>query len=73
VLVCVLLAVLLAGRAWGERQMVTQPIDPVVLTGSDIGFRMAGRAGGSAVGTFVVKVDGRWVSTQPQWDVRRVK
>ena len=27
----------------------------------------------STVGTFVVKVDGEWVRTQPQWDVRRAK
>lgn len=37
-----------------------QPVDPVVLTGSDIGFRMTARKGGTPVGQLVVRVDGGW-------------
>jgi hypothetical protein len=37
---------------------------PVVLSGSEIGFRMVARAGDKAVGQLVVRVDGRWVEAE---------
>ena len=56
------------GYALGTAQMKTEPIAPVVLSGEEIGFRMVGRQGNRAVGVIVVKVNGEWVATAPQWD-----
>jgi hypothetical protein len=53
--------------------MKTDPINPpVVLSGSDIGFRMVDGQGETAVGVLVVKVNGQWVTTASPWDVKRV-
>ena len=35
-----------------------------IVSGSDIGFRIEGRKGNAAVGTWMVKVDGEWVEAQ---------
>lgn len=49
------------GVAWGYSQAVAaQPVDPVVLSGADIGFRMTGRKGDTPVGRLVVRVNGDW-------------
>lgn len=61
------------GYAWASPQVVTQPVSPVVLSGADIGFRMVGRQGDKAVGTFVVRVNGEWVTTASQWDPKRAR
>ena len=43
-----------------------------VLSGSDLGFRIDGTArDGTPIGTFVVRVDGKWVSPQFQPMLRR--
>jgi len=54
-----------AGYAWGsERQVVTELLaEPVVLSGADVGFRVTGPA--RRYGQFVVRLDGRWVTTAP--------
>ena len=35
--------------------------EPVVISGSDIGFRPEGWQGKARTGTWVVKIDGQWV------------
>jgi hypothetical protein len=35
--------------------------EPIVLSGSDIGFRVEGRAGAIPSGRFVVRMGGQWV------------
>jgi hypothetical protein len=37
---------------------------PMVLSGSDIGFRIEGRRGDTPVGTWVVRIDGRWIEPE---------
>ena len=37
---------------------VRRPVTPTVLSGSDIGFRVTGRAGVHAIGTLVVRING---------------
>ena len=37
-----------------------QGTDPMVLSGSDIGFRVEGHKGEAVVGRFVVRVNGKW-------------
>jgi hypothetical protein len=57
--------VVLGAGAWGYAQVVTpDPVMPVVISGSDIGFRMEARKGDKAVGRLVVRVDGTWMETE---------
>ena len=57
----VVLAVLIAVGVWASAQ-VRQPVDPpIVLSGSDLGFRVSAREGNTPVGTLVVRVNGQWV------------
>jgi hypothetical protein len=58
------------GYALELAQIRTEPIDPVVLSGGDVGFRMVGRQRDKPVGVWVVRIDGKWVATASPWDVR---
>jgi hypothetical protein len=51
--------------AFAHAQTVQRPVTPTVLSGSDIGFRVTGRAGDHAIGTLVVRINGEWVEAQP--------
>jgi hypothetical protein len=66
VLVLLSAAVLIACAAIGYAQARpdTRPVPPLVLSGSDIGFRVEGRKGTAAVGHFVVRIGGRWVDVE---------
>jgi hypothetical protein len=44
------------------RPVVVDP--PIVLSGSDVGFRISARKGDTPVGTLVVRVNGQWVEAQ---------
>ncbi len=63
---CVLTAALFGAAAWGYAQahVATQSVEPVVLSGADIGFRMTGRKGDVPTGELVVRVDGKWKPVQ---------
>jgi hypothetical protein len=72
----VLASVLSAGGAAvaGGSAVSGQSSEPVVLSGSDLGFRIHGTArDGSPMGELVVRVDGKWVSAQFQHALRRAK
>jgi hypothetical protein len=60
----------IGGYAVGRAQVRTEPMDPVILSGGDVGFRMVGRQGEKAVGVWVVRVEGKWVPIAAPWDVR---
>ena len=68
-------AALAAGYVWGSSaQVVTERLkEPVVLSGGDLGFRVVGRRGDTAVGQWVVRLEGRWVATAPGASVVPVK
>ena len=51
---------------------MTPPIDPTVLSGGDIGFRIIGRKGDTAIGSLVVRVNGEWIATQSAYGVKPV-
>jgi len=65
-LVLVLSASLFIAAQWGHTQTVPekQPgaLAPVVLSGSDLGFRVESQKGDTAFGTFVVRINGQWVT-----------
>ena len=70
-------ACLLVGTGWVAGQQTTQfqvPIDPHILSGPDIGFRVEGRARqGDVVGTLMVRLkNGEWVRALPNPSQGRV-
>lgn len=71
---CLLVMTFSGGAAWGYTQshVATQPVDPVVLSGTDIGFRMHGRKAGTPVGELVVRIDGEWKPVQFDYSVKPV-
>ena len=71
---CLLVVTFFGGAAWGSAQshFATQPVAPVVLSGSDIGFRMHGRKAGTPVGELVVRIDGEWKPVQFDYTVKPV-
>ena len=73
-IVCMMLVVFLAGAAWAkaQRQPLTPPMDPMVLSGADIGFRMVGRKGDTVVGSLVVRVNGKWIPAESAYGVKPV-
>lgn len=56
--------------AFAHAQLVQRPVTPTILSGNDFGFRVTGRAGNNAIGTFVVRINGEWVEAQPAGGVR---
>ena len=72
---CLLVIVFLAGAAWaGAQRFVTPPGSrPLILSGSDIGFRMAGRKGDTVVGSLVVRVNGEWIATEYAFGLKPAK
>jgi hypothetical protein len=56
---------LVALGSWISAQAVQRRAEaPVVLSGSDIGFRVESRRGSTPIGRLVVRVDGQWVEAQ---------
>jgi hypothetical protein len=69
----IVISALLSGVAWGYSQSVAaQPVFPVVLSGSDIGFRMTARKGDTPVGRLVVRVNGDWKEVEFSYALKRV-
>jgi len=54
------------------QSVMSDPVPAVVLSGSEIGFRMVARKGDKAVGQLVVRVDGRWVEAEFSGGVKPV-
>jgi hypothetical protein len=62
-LVVIWVASLVAVAALARAQVRMTPLpSPVVLSGSDIGFRLEGRIGSTPAGTLVIRVNGKWVA-----------
>jgi hypothetical protein len=61
-------AAMLAAGAWGHAQVQPpQPIPgqaPLVLSGGDLGFRVARRHGDKVVGNLVVRINGQWLDAE---------
>ena len=55
------LALALGAVALAQPRSAPPALEPNVVSGADIGFRIDGFDGRHPVGTLVVKVDGRWV------------
>ena len=56
---------IVAATAWVTAQaVVVNKVQPKVMTGADVGFRVEGLRGDTPVGTLVVKVNGEWVEAE---------
>lgn len=66
VVLCVVsLAVVgLFGQAQGPATPPAQAQTPTILSGGDLGFRVDGRKGNTAVGMLMVRINGQWVEVQ---------
>ena len=64
--------VVLAGSALAYSQVSVAPVPvaPVVLSGSDVGFRMTGHKRGTPVGQLVVRVNGEWKEVEFSYAVK---
>jgi hypothetical protein len=50
----------------------SQPVNPTVVSGPDIGFRIEGVRGDTPVGTLVIRVNGQWVEADFGSGVRKL-
>lgn len=61
-------AVFLAGGGWVAGQQTEPyrvPMNPTILSGPDIGFRLEGKERGAVVGTLMVRLkNGEWVEAR---------
>jgi hypothetical protein len=55
---------------FAHAQTLQRPLTPTVLSGSDIGVRVQGRAGDQLIGTFVVRINREWVAAEPAGGVK---
>ena len=54
----------LGGAVWARAQRpFPRGLEPVI-SGSDIGFRIVSRKGSTAIGTFVIRVNGEWLTAE---------
>jgi hypothetical protein len=62
-LVVIWVASLVAVAALAKAQVRMNPLpSPVVLSGSDVGYRVEGRIGTTPAGTLVIRLNGKWVA-----------
>ena len=52
--------VLVSGASGYDQSVAPRSLPPVVLSGTDVGFRMTARRGDTPIGELVVRVDGVW-------------
>jgi len=45
---------------YGQAAIRPQPVEPRIIAGEDLGFRMTARKGETPVGQLVVRIDGEW-------------
>ena len=61
------LSLIIAGafaHAQTPAQRGTTPA-PTIISGSDLGFRVARQQGNRVTGTFVVRINGEWLDAEP--------
>jgi hypothetical protein len=65
---------LVGASAWASGQLrVPEPVNPpIVLSGSDVGFRIESRAGDTVYGRIVVRIKGEWIAVGDSGGVRRI-
>jgi hypothetical protein len=67
------IAVLLVAIAWSHAQSLgSQRVTPMVLSGSDIGFRVEAMKGTTPVGRLVVRMNGQWVEPEYPLGVKQL-
>jgi hypothetical protein len=73
IVACFLGIGLVAVGTWVYAQAYgAQPVQPTVISGNDIGFRIEGTRGDTPIGTLVIRVNGEWVEPDFGSGVRRL-
>jgi len=55
-----------------EQAVQVVPLDPKILSGGDIGFRIDSMHGNVPIGTFVIRLNGKWVEPRSTTKAMRV-
>jgi len=73
-IVLLVIALVAVASAWIAAQSIgAQKVDkPIILSGSDVGFRVEAWRGSTPVGQLVVRVDGKWVEADFGGGPRRI-
>ena len=53
--------VAVAAFATAQARPMTKLPSPIILSGTDVGFRIEGRIGNTPAGTLVIRVNGEWI------------
>lgn len=79
VVIAVWVISMFAAGLWGHAQAplpqprsAPSPLQPTVISGTDLGFRVDARKGNTPIGRFVVRIDGRWVEIEESATIRRL-
>jgi hypothetical protein len=64
VLASVVVPAVVAARAEAQVHQIQPLPEPKVVSGADFGFRIEGDENGTAVGTLVVRVNGKWIAAR---------
>ena len=69
-----LTAALLGAAALGYAQARPRfdALQPQILSGDDIGFRVERHKGSSVAGRFMVRIEGRWIPAEASFEPRNV-
>lgn len=67
-----IISVAVSSLAYSQVSVRPVPVDPVVLTGSDLGFRVTAFKRGTPVGQLVVRIDGEWKEVEFSYRVQQV-
>ena len=72
IVLLVLAPVVWSAVASSQVSVAPTPVTPVVLSGTDIGFRMTARKRGTPVGQLVVRIDGEWREVEFSYGVKQL-
>ena len=70
----VALVIVAVTSVWAAAQAIgTEKVDPpITLSGPNVGFRLEAWRGDTALGTLVVRIDGKWVEADFAGGPRRI-
>ena len=65
-------ASLVAVASAREQSVQVVPLEPKIISGGDIGFRIDSMQGNVPIGTFVIRLNGKWVEPRSTMKPMRV-
>jgi hypothetical protein len=73
-LALLVIALIAVTSVWAAAQSIgSQKVDPpIILSGSDVGFRVEAWRGSTPIGQLLVRIDGKWVEADFAGGPRRI-